>query len=351
MATQQSATLIQGPIDALTQGLIAGTKIAALQANTQARKLQTTMLEKEINAFDERHQDEQDLAESLISARNARTAAADVQTETSRLLQSSLVEEQKLRVTSLKAGEARASAGSEQKLASERHKLFQDRLLSTADATPSFAESMGAAEVALSDPEHQKRTGTTFVPKGREHLFAALQHYTKSKELEQNLSLEEQKIDALKVYRQGQLDASAGRLGVSQQQADTSALAVDKRAPELSPEQSARVRMIEARLDALYKGRARVAPFGRAGADPESLKLIKELEAPFDKEIKVALRDFTKIFSSRPLTSEGDVIDSASGKVKLSEVRKGTVLQGREYIGPVPVTSTDFTDITNWKRK
>ena len=112
--------LIPGPIDALTQGLLAGAKLKALQSESQTRALRNQLLAKEIQAFDQQIADEEELNNAMIASHEAQTTTANLQSEITRATRLQLIQQQELateakkdEIAKAKTGEVRAGKESE----------------------------------------------------------------------------------------------------------------------------------------------------------------------------------------------------------------------------------------------
>ena len=365
--------LIPGPIDALTQGILTGSRLAAMHKELQTRKLQNKLLDMKIKNHDAEFELEQARVQSQIDADNARANLQNTQVQellrlsddrAKRVEADRIVAEEDARAAQERGGlktqklpsgvmgppqTTRGPSFQEQQQRREqkRHELDVDAKLSKIgldiirgslpgasvldDKVYTIDEARDYVQTELL-PQINLKTGKNYKPDDKEVGYYVTQHHAFiNREL-----VEAQQVDdrtkALEGHRAVQTAQADERIRQTQER-------MDKQASDI-------IRLTFGQLAARERiARKSIADAERTfvggGSNKEAQAIIKRKKAPHVRDLTEILRERAELLGKQ----------QAPGPIDLSTIKKGTELNGRIYQGPVPVTPSEFRKLSNWKKK
>jgi len=235
---------VQGPIDALTEGILAGAKLRQTGARTKAIQAQNALIEHELMASEQRAGIQQQLDESLVAERSARTDFTKAQTE----IQLQLAP---LKIEGAKAKGAQAAAESQVQVAGARQKRTAAIVQALRSEDMTQAESMAA--IALEIPG-LAASGMPIEVGDVHHQALAARLLSQSEQMSDQLDIERDKSESLKLFREIQAQTAVQRVGVAQ-------AGVEKRREFLDPAGDALLKLNVDRAEKLQDERGILSTF------------------------------------------------------------------------------------------
>lgn len=318
---------IPGPIDRLTQGILAGTRLAAMRSEIDTRKLQNQLLEDELANIERTRLGEEQLEAAQIARLNADASFTTAREDVARSLQPLLQRQAEAETTEREAfaetaekraglpgkREAREATSAKTRQTGAVQQQITALMQSLRPVDENFIPQEASDLLEINLPRLEEILGKPVKVGDTTFQYAASELLNTTRRMNEELRLEEKKFEALGNFRLEQLD-------ISRQRADTAALGEGKRQPQLTPTQKELLKPLQNEIERLQKAKSDVF-FGldTSFADTETQKKVKSAKADFDKEIIKVVEKMLKV-----LREDGNLERPRIGSIEIGE-------DGREY--------------------